>query len=142
MEVPIDENQQQLANSIGSHVGELPQNSLTSEPEVILSQCISFDDMIEYTQEHTPDYNLVDQSVEIAKNVCQNCVQQNVELQKLKATVSKIQKKCAQKAAEIKRLRAAEKRSKFAKKTLEEMLCELKENNWISDEGREALKVK
>lgn len=63
------------------------------------------------------------------------------ELQKSKMTVEKLQKRCNEKAAEIKRLRAAEKRSRIAKCSLEEILCELKNKKWISNEGHAVLNV-
>lgn len=119
------------------------RNNVTStqSPEDILSQSISFDAMIE---EHDVDENLaecVDDQLNSVKDVCHECVQMNLQLQKSKGTILKLQKKCAEKAAEIKRLRASEKRLKLAKNSLEEILCELKKKNWISDEGQEVLKV-
>lgn len=96
---PLVENQQHLVNSIGSHVDEFPQKSGTLEPEDIWSECISLDDMIEHTGEYAPEFSLAQQPNNIAKDVsvCQKCVQLNFDLQKSQATVSKLQKKCAQK---------------------------------------------
>lgn len=73
--------------------------------------------------------------------VCGKCVQVEIDLQKSKAVIKKLQARCVQKTAEIKRLRAAEKRSKIAKCNLGEMLREMKEKNWISNEGQEILNV-
>lgn len=72
---------------------------------------------------------------------CNNCLQLEVQLQKSAMVITKLQKRCADKTSEIKRLRLSEKRSKLKKKALEDLLSELKEKNWISDEGRDVLKV-
>lgn len=82
-----------------------------------------------------------DQVAHDVLNICQECIQLDIELQKSKAVIAKLQKRCAEKAAEIKRLRAAEKRSKLAKSSLEEVLREMKENKWISSEGEDILNV-
>lgn len=74
-------------------------------------------------------------------SVCNKCVDVQVELQKAKIAVEKLKKKCSDKASEIKRLKAAEKRSRQAKCTLEEMLQEMKKKKWITDEGQDVLNV-
>lgn len=112
-------------------------------------QSDNFNEIIEYT----PDCNVVCQHLEsqniqrgqenvgnISK-VCTKCTQLEVELQKSKMAVEKLQKRCNEKAAEIKRLRAAEKRSRTAKCSLEEILCELKNKKWIYNEGQAILNV-
>lgn len=63
------------------------------------------------------------------------------ELQKAKLVVTKLQKRCTEKASEIKRLKAAEKRSRLARCTLEDMLQEMKQKKWITDEGQDVLNV-
>lgn len=75
------------------------------------------------------------------ETMCCNCVQLEIDLHKTKITLSKLQKRCHDKAAEIKRLRASEQRAKTAKYTLEEMIREMKQKKWISDEGQNVLNV-
>lgn len=129
---PFVDDQQQVANNTN-------YDELNQETEV-LSQINCSDDIIEHTEEYVPACSS-DCSDKITNNVCQKCTELNLELQKNKLVVLKLQKRCAQKSAEIKRLRAAEKRAKCAKMSLEEILREIKENKWISDEGQEVLKV-
>lgn len=73
--------------------------------------------------------------------ICNKCVQLEVELQKAKLVVLKLKKRCTDKVSEIKRLKAAEKRSRLAKCTLEDMLQEMKQKKWITDEGEDVLNV-
>lgn len=128
-----------------------PSQNLNENFEVIddWEQCDNFNEIIEYT----PDCDVVCQhldsqntqrgqeNVENILKVCTKCTQLEVELQKSKTAVEKLQKRCKEKAAEIKRLRAAEKRSRTAKSSLEEILCELKNEKWISNEGQAVLNV-
>lgn len=73
--------------------------------------------------------------------ICKKCFELEVKLQKSQVVISKLQKRCAEKSAQIKRLRASEKRSKLAKKSLEDLLQDIKEKKWISDEGQNVLNV-
>lgn len=102
-------------------------------------QCMQFfsqfDELLDTVQQYEPSQPNEHQ------NSCANCLKLDVRLQKSEMTIKKLQKRCADKSNEIKRLRLSEKRSKLAKKTLEELLCEIKDKNWISDEGRDILKV-
>lgn len=77
----------------------------------------------------------------VQNNICEKCIKQNMTIQKFQSVILRLQKRCAQKSAEIKRLRAVGKRSKFAKKSLEEMLNEMKKNKWITNEGQEIMSV-
>lgn len=72
---------------------------------------------------------------------CNKCVQLDVELQRTKLVVIKLQKRCTDKSSEIKRLKAANQRSKLAKCTLEDMLQEMKQKKWITAEGEDVLNV-
>lgn len=72
---------------------------------------------------------------------CNGCLQLELQLQKSQIVISKLQKRCCDKSAEIKRLRVSEKRSKMAKKSLEELLSEIKENKWISEVGQDVINV-
>lgn len=76
-----------------------------------------------------------------AEHLCTKCVQLEIEVQKSQVTISKLQKRCSEKTSEIKRLRLSKKRAQMAKKSLEELLKEIKEKKWISDEGRDVLNV-
>lgn len=94
-----------------------------------------------------PSDNCISKEIQVEHDVsitstCSECIQLDLELQKTKAVVLKLQNRCAEKTAEIKRLRAAEKRSKLAKSSLNEILRELKENKWISSEGEDVLNVR
>lgn len=74
-------------------------------------------------------------------SVCNKCIQLEIELQKVKLSVTKLQKRCSDKAAEIKRLKAAEKRSRLAKCSLVDMVQELKQRKLITAEGQDVLNV-
>lgn len=74
-------------------------------------------------------------------SVCTKCVQFKIEVLKSQITISKLQKRCSEKTSEIKRLRLSQKRAQMAKASLEELLKEIKEKKWISDEGRDVLNV-
>lgn len=63
------------------------------------------------------------------------------QLQKSISIIAKLQKRCALKTAEVNRLKASEKRLRLSKCTLEEILRELKEKKWITDEGQSVLNV-
>lgn len=88
--------------------------------------------MIRYIQYHNQINN---------KRSAKKCLQLEMKLQKSEIVISKLQKRCADKTSEIKRLRLSEKRSKLAEKTLEDLIHEMKEKNWISEEGRDVLNV-
>lgn len=77
------------------------------------------------------------------KNRCESreCIQLDIELQKAKLTIIKLQKRVSEKTAEINRLKASEKRHKLAKCNLVEILGELKNKKWISEEGQQTLNV-
>lgn len=72
---------------------------------------------------------------------CGKCLQLELELKKAKIEVLNLKKRCHDKAAEIKRIRASEQRSKSSKSSLEEMVRELKQKKWITDEGQAAMNV-
>lgn len=74
-------------------------------------------------------------------HICQKSINLDIQLQKAKSTIAKLQKKCADKVAEVNRLKAAEKRLRLSKCSLEEILRDLKEKKWISDEGENILNV-
>lgn len=110
-----------------------------------LSQCDQFNEIIEYDNEaasqqitssciqHEQPKNIV--------SICSKCAQLEIELQKSKNVVEKLKKRCIDKTAEIKRLRSAEKRTKMAKYSLEEILRDLRNKKWISAAGENVLKV-
>lgn len=72
---------------------------------------------------------------------CGKCLQLELELKKTKIEVLNLKKRCHNKAAEIKRIRASEQRSKSSKCSLEEMVRGMKQKNWITDEGQVAMNV-
>lgn len=74
-------------------------------------------------------------------HICVKSIKLDVELQKAKLIIAKLQKKCAEKSSQINQLKATEKRLRLAKYNLEEFLKKFKEKKWISDEGRHALNV-
>lgn len=129
-DAPYFENGQSLPN-LNSH-DESTENSEGYED--VWSQNY-FDEVIE----HSPIAEC--SSSNQPKHVCEKCVKLDLELQKSKLTISKLQKRCIEKTAEIKRLRAIEKRSNFAKNSLQEILREIKNKKWISDEGQQVLNV-
>lgn len=119
------------------------------------SQCDEVTPNIHHPED-TPNfwsqYDVLDNTVEVEQihqtpidaeqqDICKNCLVLEVELQKSKMVIAKLQKRCADKTAEINRLRLSEKRAKLAKKTLEDLLKDIKNKNWISDEGRDVLNV-
>lgn len=90
----------------------------------------------------TSNSNVTEKQAQIANtHDCCKCLQLEVELKKSKIEVLNLKKRCQNKAAEIKRLRAADQRSKSAKCSLEEMLREIKQKKWITDEGQAAMNV-
>lgn len=91
--------------------------------------------------EHIPIENTSECSSHDQNDFCLKCPQVNLQLQKSKLQIIKLKKQCAQKSSEIKRLRAAQTRSKLAKSSLEEIIREIKEKKWISDEGQDVLNV-
>lgn len=82
-----------------------------------------------------------DQQAENLEEVCRKCIQLDMDLQKSKQVIAKLQKKCREKNSEIKRLRASEKRAKIVKSSLEEIMRQIKEKKWISEEGEEVMNV-
>lgn len=76
------------------------------------------------------------------ENICPSCIQLEIRLQQSNILISKLKKRCAEKTAEIVRLRAAEKRAKFSNKNLHEMLDEFIAKKWVTEEGQDVLKVK
>lgn len=101
-----------------------------------LSQFEALVDTLE--KENTNDTTVNDKG---KPNLCKKCLQLEVKLQKSQMVISKLQKRCADKTGEIKRLRLSDKRSKMANKTLEDLFREIKSKKWISDEGQEVLNV-
>lgn len=74
-------------------------------------------------------------------HVCKKCIDLDIELQKAKSAIRKLQNRCAEKTAHINRLNAAEKRHKILKSSMEDILRQLKEKKWISEEGQNVLRV-
>lgn len=74
-------------------------------------------------------------------HVCQKSIDLDIQLQKAKSTITKLQKRCSDKSSEINRLKASEKRLRLSKCTMEEILRDFKEKKWISDEGQSVLNV-
>lgn len=124
------------SNQVSDKILQNPSNDECKENVHDWSQFAHLDE-IGHTG-HTHDTIVRSQSELLA---CNKCVQLQFELEKSKILVSKLQKRCAVKTAEIKRLRVSEKRSKLAKKTLEDVLREIKEKKWISAEGQDVLNV-
>lgn len=122
------ENQQQH-NVFCSTVKNNKENEAFSD----WSQLEKFPEIIEETNHHTANNS--------SKSLCTKCVQVEIEVQKAKITISKLQKRCGEKTSEINRLRLSQKRAQMAKQTLEDILKDMKEKNLISDEGRSILNV-
>lgn len=74
-------------------------------------------------------------------HICEKSIILDIELQKAKNVILKLQKKCAEKSAQINRLKASEKRQRLAKCSLEEILHDFKAKKWISKEGQSVLNV-
>ncbi|XP_031638198.1 uncharacterized protein LOC116350533 [Contarinia nasturtii] len=109
------ENQKEASSSI----------SYAAVPSVQWLQS-DLDQIIEYDAEC-----IASESDQNAKDICTKCMQLDMELQKLRGLVSKLQKRCVDKSSE--------KRAKMAKKSLEEILKEIKEKKWVSEEGQAVL---
>lgn len=136
---PYIEDQERLPD-LHTHE-ESTNSSVGCETQDVWSESY-LDEIIEYIP--TANTSVCSSSYQpdnISNDICQKCIQLNLELQKSKCVIAKLQKRCTVKSAEIKRLRAAEKRSKFAKQSLEEILREIKAKKWISDEGQDVLNV-
>lgn len=56
-------------------------------------------------------------------------------------TIKKLQKRCSEKTAQINRLKVSEKRHLLLKKSLQEIVRDIKEKKWISDDGQRILHV-
>lgn len=117
----------------------IPIETSASNPEPETHQWDEFEDFDLGTDENINNINVTNDQPK--QFLCDKCVQIDTELQKSQMTIKKLQKRCAEKTAEIKRLRVSEKRAKMAKKTLEELLSEIKDKKWISDEGQNILNV-
>ena len=123
------ENEPSLANRDPHN--EPKENGVDCEVTECLSEVT--EQMCECSASGQPSENL--------ENVCCKCVQLDMELQKSKQVIAKLQKKCHEKNSEIKRLRASEKRAKMVRSSLEEIMRQIKEKKWISDEGEEVMNV-
>lgn len=56
-------------------------------------------------------------------------------------TIKKLQTRCSEKTAQINRLNVSEKRHQLSKKSLQEILRDIKEKKWINDDGQKILHV-
>lgn len=74
-------------------------------------------------------------------HVCKKSLELQVQLTRANETIKKLQRRCAEKTLQLNRLKATEKRCRLAKKNLEEMVRDMKEKKWISDEGQLILHV-
>lgn len=77
----------------------------------------------------------------IEKHVCKESLQLQIQLVKAQETIKKLQKKCAEKSAQLIRLKASEKRAHVANFNLKEIIQDIKQNKWISDDGQIILNV-
>lgn len=139
----MEEDTSIIGNQLGFNTGDQTEGSVRSTRDSFekidhWSQCDNFDDIIEYENGTASNQN---KAANIVIDICSKCVQLEVELQKSKMVVAKLQKRCIDKTAEIKRLRCAEKRSKIARSSLEDIIREIKKKNWISVEGENVLNV-
>lgn len=73
---------------------------------------------------------------------CSKSIQLEIELQKARKTIEKLQIGCREKAAKINCLRKALNRSKLSNANLKDLLNDLKSREWISDEAHSVLSVK
>lgn len=76
-----------------------------------------------------------------ANHICSKSIQLEFELQKARIIIDRLQKRCAEKAVQINRLKVAERRATLAKLNLEGIIKDIKERKWISDEGEQVLNV-
>lgn len=74
-------------------------------------------------------------------HICYKSIYMELKLQKAEQTIEKLKKRCAEKSSEINRLRTALKRVALSKTNLKELLQQLKEKKFISDEGHNVLQV-
>lgn len=93
------------------------------------------------TNNEVPSHIVSPSSAPTQVSVCNKCVRLEVELQKVRLVVAKLKKRCSDKTAEIKRVKAAEKRSRLSKSNLEDMVQELKQKKWITAEGQDVFKI-
>lgn len=72
---------------------------------------------------------------------CPKSIQLEFDLQKAKKTIEKLQIGSKEKAAKINRLQKALNRSKLTNSNLKDLLNDLKNRKWISDEAHSILNV-
>lgn len=104
------------------------------------NQVNGFSDTLTHPHLHQDLQNTIEEST-VYEEICKKCLETELKLQKSQIIIAKLQKRCSKKTSEIKRLRVSEKRAKLGKRTLEELLHDVKENKWISDEGQQVLNV-
>lgn len=64
-----------------------------------------------------------------------------LKLQKYEQIIQKLKDRCTEKTSEINRLRAALKRIALSKTNMKELLQQLKDKKFITDEGHSVLQV-
>lgn len=74
-------------------------------------------------------------------HICSKSIYLELTLQRSKEIIKKLQKRCAEKTAEIGRLKSAVKRLAISKSNLKDVLHEIKERKMISDDGHQVLQV-
>lgn len=73
------------------------------------------------------------------EHICSKSIYLELKLQRARETISKLQKRCADKTAEIGRLKSAVKRLAVSKTNLKELIEDIKQKNMISEQGHQNL---
>lgn len=73
------------------------------------------------------------------RHICSETIELEIKLIKVNETVDKLSSKCCEKAKEIARIRAAEKRAKISISNMQQILNQFKDDKIISNEGHEKL---
>lgn len=74
-------------------------------------------------------------------HICSKSIYMELKLHKYEEIIEKLQKRCTVKTTEINRLRTALKRITLSKTNMNELLQQLKDKNFITDEGHSVLQV-
>lgn len=74
-------------------------------------------------------------------HICSKSIYMEMKLQKAEKIIENLKKRCTEKSSEINRLRSALKRVTLSKTNLKELLQQLKDRNFISDDGHNVLQV-
>lgn len=74
-------------------------------------------------------------------HICSKSIYMELKLQKCEQIIEKLKNRCIEKTTEINRLRTALNRVVLSKANMKELLQQLKDKKFITDEGHSVLKV-